>query len=501
MRERDPRELGVFRMLGRLGYGGMGVAYLARGEDQWAVVKVVRSDLGDSSTFRARLARELEAMRRAEGPYTATLLDSDLDGDPAWFAMEFIPGTNLTRRISDAGPLSAAELTDFAAGLAQALDHVHGVGIVHRDLKPSNVMMSPTGPRLIDFGIAGIEEGTHLTSTGSVVGSTGWLAPEQVTGDPVTAATDVHAWALCVLFAATGTPPFGADSATASLYRVLEVAPAVPDSIPEPLRGLLAGALAKDPAYRPTLDQVVTALATGTHAGWTPPPVAPGPLAGAPAVATGQAGPTATGRPAWLVPAAVGGGVLAAVILVLVAALGGSGQAEPNAAGDAGPVASALPAASDTSGPGASGSSASGPSSSDSGQAAPEPTPSPTPIYAVKVQYAGDAIPDAEFPGTLNWTFDVCSPDRALLNQTTADGVRLYASEAGSWKRIAVQVQAIRGGRCDPDQVNLIIPYTEEPPAQPTSTWSACRKYRVVIPETSNYQRSNVDMCVRTRAA
>lgn len=480
MRERDPRALGDFQMLGRLGYGGMGVAYLAQGPQAWAVVKVVRSDLGDSSTFRARLARELEAMRRAEGPYTAALLDAELDGDPAWFAMEYIPGVNLSRRVADEGRMSAEGLTAFAAGLAEALAHVHAAGIVHRDLKPSNVMMSPTGPRLIDFGIAGIEEGTHLTTTGSVVGSTGWLAPEQVTGDPVTPATDVHAWALCVLFAATGEPPFGADSATASLYRVLEVAPSVPDWIPQPLRDLLVGALAKEPAYRPTLDQVSTALATGSTTGWTPvPSIARSQPAGSSAAATGS------GRPRWLIPAAIGGGAMGVTALVLIAALGGSGDGgQASGASSPSVLPSAMPSAAVSSSP-----------------SAPNPTPTPTPTYAVKVEYQGDAIPDEEFSGTLDWTFDVCSPDASLLAAQSAAGVRLYAREGGKWTRMPGEATAVKGGgRCDDNQVNLVVPHREDVPAEVGDQWSSCRKYRVVIPETARFRKSYVDMCVRTRA-
>ena len=250
----------------------MGVAFLTEGAGRWAVVKMIRSDLSDDRTYRARIARELEAMRRAAGPYTAALLDSDLDGDPAWFAMEFIPGMTLTRRVTDHGPLAEADLLPLAAGLADVLAAVHSVGIVHRDLKPSNVMLSPTGPRLIDFGIADLAEGTQLTRTGAVLGSTGWLAPEQVTGDPVSAATDVHAWGLCVLFATTGQQPFGGDTASNALYRVLEYTPDVPHSVPEPLRALVEASLSKDPSRRPTVDRLRATLTPPKAPPLPPPP-------------------------------------------------------------------------------------------------------------------------------------------------------------------------------------------------------------------------------------
>ena len=260
LRGRDPQHLGDYRLLGRLGHGGMGVAFLSQAGGKWVVVKMMRSDLTDDSSFRARVGRELEAMKRAEGPHTAALLESDLEGDPAWFAMEFIPGLTLNRRVKEQGALTAKEVDALAVDLAQVMRDVHGRGIVHRDLKPGNIMLSPTGPRLIDFGIADISDGTQLTSTGTVLGSTGWLAPEQVTGDPVTAATDVHAWALCVLYAATGQPPFGNESASISMYRVLETTPDVPSSIAQPLRSLLEAGVQKEPVRRPTIDRILAEL-------------------------------------------------------------------------------------------------------------------------------------------------------------------------------------------------------------------------------------------------
>jgi predicted Ser/Thr protein kinase len=261
LRETDPRELGEFRLLGRLGSGGMGVAFLAEGQGQWAVVKMIRSDLADDRTFRARLSRELDAMKLAGHETTASLLAAEPYASPAWFAMEFIPGVTLARRVEDSGPLSMPEVQRLAADLAVVLARLHDVGITHRDIKPGNIMLSPDGPKIIDFGIADLAEGTALTRTGVVLGSTGWLAPEQVKGEEVTPATDVHAWALCVLFAASGSAPFGADTTTAAIYRVLEHSPEVPETVPDPLRDLLRSAIDKDPARRPTMAQIVDQLA------------------------------------------------------------------------------------------------------------------------------------------------------------------------------------------------------------------------------------------------
>lgn len=258
LRPNDPRELGAFRLLGRLGAGGMGVAFLSERGSEWAVVKMFRSEVSEDSGFAPRMARELEAMQLAAGPHTATLLEYDLDGHPAWFAMEFIPGMTLSSYVEASGPLAGAALTDFADQLRTAIQAIHEAGLIHRDLKPSNIILSPDGPRLIDFGIAEVSDATQLTATGHVLGTIGWLAPEQVSGDQVTTATDMHAWALCVMFAATGEIPFGSGPVPVTMNRVLHEIPEVPMSIPRPLRGDVLRALEKDPARRISDDPVTT---------------------------------------------------------------------------------------------------------------------------------------------------------------------------------------------------------------------------------------------------
>ena len=250
LRASDPRQLGDFRILGRLGAGGMGIAFLAERGSDWSVVKMFRSELTDDHNFGPRMARELEAMQRASGPHTATVIEQHLDGSPAWFAMEFIPGMTLSKRLDLGAPLTGQDLVLFAGQLKEALDAIHAAGLVHRDLKPSNIILSPDGPKLIDFGIADVSDATQLTSTGHVLGTIGWLAPEQVSGDPVSSATDLHAWGLCVLFAATGRPPFGDGPVPVTMARVLNDQPEVPDSIPEPLRSRVRQALHKAPSAR-----------------------------------------------------------------------------------------------------------------------------------------------------------------------------------------------------------------------------------------------------------
>jgi serine/threonine protein kinase len=483
LRDRDPRDLGGFRLLGRLGYGGMGVAYLAERAGAWGVVKVIRSDLADSPSFRARLKRELEAMARAEGPFTAGVLASDLNNDPAWFAMEFIPGANLSRFISENGLMSPAQLQEFALDLAQAMSHIHSRGIIHRDIKPSNVMMSPSGPKLIDFGVAGLDEGTNLTKTGSVVGSTGWLAPEQITGDPITTASDVHAWALCVLFAATGSAPFGNDTSATAMYRVLEKIPHIPDFIEHPLRDLIAGAVMKTPSYRPTLEQIINSLHEGTAQPWTP-------------VSETSTPHKQSANPprstSWVLPLGVGVAVASVtLILTLMAALGiNTGSDEPTMAAiteesssppDVG--ASQLDVISEQARPSLS----------------EEPAPFAKPRYSVRVDYELLEIPDADFTDTLNWTIDICSSDLELLRSRVRQQIRLQVRDQGSWTPVDSTASTVQGGRCGPDQINITMPFLEPEPLTKTSDWSPCRNYRVMIPETDNFQQSNVRLCVRTR--
>ena len=257
LRSDDPAQLGHFRILGRLGTGGMGIAYLASDPHQnWIVVKRIWPHLAADRVFRSRLNRELGVMRSIVSDSTATLVDASSDEQDPWFAMEFIPGVTLVREVDDAGPLDPEASEQFAKQLLDVLSDVHSAGVTHRDLKPSNIMLSPTGPQLIDFGIAGLEGVTQLTETGSVVGSNGWLAPEQVRGEDATSATDIHAWALCALFAATGRSPFAADNSATAIYRVLEITPDIPELLSPGLKNALHAALAKDPAARPTIAQL-----------------------------------------------------------------------------------------------------------------------------------------------------------------------------------------------------------------------------------------------------
>ncbi|AUG76688.1 hypothetical protein CFP65_1814 [Kitasatospora sp. MMS16-BH015] len=272
----DPESVGPYRLLGRLGAGGMGRVYLARSAGGRTVaVKVVRAELAEDQEFRDRFRREVAAAQAVSGAYTAPVVDADRDGAVPWLATAYVLGPSLAEAVAAHGPLPADSVRALGTGLAEALSAIHAAGIVHRDLKPSNVLLATDGPRVIDFGIARALEGSRLTSTGLVVGSPGFMSPEQVSGAaPVGPPGDVFALGAVLVYAATGQGPFSADSdsAAALLYRVIHDAPQL-DAVPEALRPAVTACLAKNPADRPSPAELAALLGAGqqlTRATWLP---------------------------------------------------------------------------------------------------------------------------------------------------------------------------------------------------------------------------------------
>ncbi|WP_067417940.1 serine/threonine-protein kinase [Streptomyces sampsonii] len=252
LRREDPRVVGSFRLHRRLGAGGMGVVYL--GSDrrgQRVALKVIRPDLAEDQEFRSRFAREVSAARRIRGGCTARLVAADLEADRPWFATQYVPGPSLHDKVADEGPLSAADVASVGAALSEGLVAVHEAGVVHRDLKPSNILLSPQGPRIIDFGIAWATGASTLTHVGTAVGSPGFLAPEQVRGAAVTPATDVFSLGATLAYAATADSPFGHGSSEVMLYRVVHEEPHL-SGVPDALAPLLLACLAKVPEERPS---------------------------------------------------------------------------------------------------------------------------------------------------------------------------------------------------------------------------------------------------------
>ncbi|MBK3644407.1 serine/threonine-protein kinase [Streptomyces sp. NPDC001260] len=256
LRREDPRVVGSFRLHRRLGAGGMGVVYLGSDKKgQRVALKVIRPDLAEDQEFRSRFAREVSAARRIRGGCTARLVAADLDADRPWFATQYVPGPSLHDKVADEGPLAAADVAAVGAALSEGLVAVHEAGVVHRDLKPSNILLSPKGPRIIDFGIAWATGASTLTHVGTAVGSPGFLAPEQVRGAAVTPATDVFALGATLAYASMADSPFGHGSSEVMLYRVVHEEPQL-HGVPDALAPLVRACLAKDPEERPSTLQL-----------------------------------------------------------------------------------------------------------------------------------------------------------------------------------------------------------------------------------------------------
>ncbi|MBT2399423.1 serine/threonine-protein kinase [Streptomyces sp. ISL-100] len=259
----DPQQIGAYRLLARLGAGGMGQVYLARsGRGRTVAVKLVRQELAEQEEFRARFRQEVAAARRVGGRWTAPVLDADTEAVVPWVATGYVAGPDLHSIISgDHGPLPERSIHILATGLAHALSDIHTAGLIHRDLKPSNILITIDGPRVIDFGIArALETVTDagLTRTGALVGSPGFMAPEQVRGERITPACDIFCLGSVLAYAATGRLPFGtADSGVHALMYRIATEPPTLDQMPEGLQDLIRSCLHKDPEARPTLAQVL----------------------------------------------------------------------------------------------------------------------------------------------------------------------------------------------------------------------------------------------------
>ncbi|SHL37946.1 Regulator of protease activity HflC, stomatin/prohibitin superfamily [Streptomyces yunnanensis] len=263
LREDDPRRIDRYRLTARLGQGGMGTVYLGHSPGEHLVaVKVIQRELAADPTFRQRFAREITAARTVGGSHTAPVVDADPHGDPPWLATEYIPGPSLHDVLSQYGALPVKTLQALAIGVAEVLAKIHQLGIVHRDLKPGNIILSATGPRVIDFGIARALDDTAITRTDHVVGTRGFLAPEQLTGAPVTFATDLYAFGMVLCHAAGAVPAVGEplDSALGLL--------------PSRLADIVTRCLDHDPAGRPKPAEVIAQLADHHHPSgedWLPP--------------------------------------------------------------------------------------------------------------------------------------------------------------------------------------------------------------------------------------
>ncbi|WP_190205087.1 outer membrane protein assembly factor BamB family protein [Streptomyces fumanus] len=303
--QHDPRRIGPFEVLGRLGAGGMGLVYLARSASGRRVaIKTVRTELAEDQLFRVRFTREVEAARAVSGFYTAAVVDADPRAAVPWLATAYVPAPSLEEIVNECGPLPAQAVRWLAAGVAEALQSIHGAGLVHRDLKPSNVLVVEDGPRVIDFGIASGVSNTRLTMTNVAVGTPAYMSPEQAKDSrSVTGASDVFSLGSTLVFAATGHAPFHGANPVETVFMLLREGPDL-DGLPEELRPLIESCMQMEAAARPSPADLQAQLAphlfgsgsddSGTASAWLPeravsliesrrggrPPAKPGPAAG-----------------------------------------------------------------------------------------------------------------------------------------------------------------------------------------------------------------------------
>ncbi|MGW7524925.1 outer membrane protein assembly factor BamB family protein [Streptomyces sp. NPDC054783] len=279
--QHDPRRIGPFEVLGRLGAGGMGLVYLARSASGRRVaIKTVRTELAEDQLFRVRFTREVEAARAVSGFYTAAVVDADPRAAVPWLATAYVPAPSLEEIVNDCGPLPAQAVRWLAAGVAEALQSIHGAGLVHRDLKPSNVLVVEDGPRVIDFGIASGVSNTRLTMTNVAVGTPAYMSPEQAKDSrSVTGASDVFSLGSMLVFAATGHPPFHGANPVETVFMLLREGPDL-TGLPDELRPLMEVCMQMEASARPTPADLQAQLAphlfgsgsddSGTASAWLP---------------------------------------------------------------------------------------------------------------------------------------------------------------------------------------------------------------------------------------
>jgi serine/threonine protein kinase len=251
----DPSKIGPYEIVARLGSGGMGVVFLGTLGSKRVAIKIVRSSYLDSPGLRTRFEREIETLKRIDSPRVARFLDSSIDEDIAWHAVEFVNGPNLNDMIKSEGPLSETNWWKLASQLMEALQAIHKLGIIHRDIKPSNIIITDNGLSLIDFGISQDSDATSLTSTGMVAGSPAWLAPEQLEGTALSPATDIFSAGSVLVFAAKGNSPWGSETSMTIPVLYQRILTASPDlsGLSDQQIEFLSGLLQSDPKKRTVL--------------------------------------------------------------------------------------------------------------------------------------------------------------------------------------------------------------------------------------------------------
>jgi serine/threonine protein kinase len=268
LRAGDPEKIGPWQIINRLGSGGMGIVYMGTNGTRAAAIKVVRDFLLEDPASRTRIAREVDTLLRVKSAFVAEIVGSDVNGNPAWIATDYVDGPSLKTLVENEGPLRHDDWIEFAKGFLSAVAAVHSVGVVHRDIKPSNILISKGGPKLIDFGISFTNDATSLTGTGMVAGTPAWLAPEQFLGREITVAVDNFAAGSTLMYAATGRVPWGAeDSSVGAIMHTILVEEPDTSMLTEFQIELITPLLIKDAASRKTASQILKRLNDGPRGG------------------------------------------------------------------------------------------------------------------------------------------------------------------------------------------------------------------------------------------
>jgi serine/threonine protein kinase len=264
LRAGDPEQIGPWQIINRLGSGGMGIVYMGTNGTRAAAIKVVRDFLLEDPASRTRIAREVDTLLRVKSPYVAEIVGSDVNGNPAWIATDYVDGPSLKTLIEKEGPLPFDQWLEFAKGFLSAVAAVHSVSVVHRDIKPSNILISKAGPKLIDFGISFTNDATSLTGTGMVAGTPAWLAPEQFLGREITVAVDNFAAGSTLMYAATGKVPWGAeDSSVGAVMHTILVEEPDTSLLTEFQIEIITPLLIKDAQNRKTASQILKKIGDG----------------------------------------------------------------------------------------------------------------------------------------------------------------------------------------------------------------------------------------------
>lgn len=517
LRTGDPERLGRWMLVGRIDRGAGVVAYEATSGGRRAVLEVF--ELGRDPDLAAEQLRGILPRLAELDEGVAAVLDAGVEGHTGWIATLQPDIPTIGASVLASGPLSREAWDQLANSLLAVLERVHNAGLVHGRITPDSVVLSQGSAVVVDLGLTQAVDAAG--APGALPARVAWMTPEQIAGERPVAASDVFAAGSLLALAATGRRPWGPPTAPMSqLVTRIARGECDLDGASTAQSALIGALLRPDPDSRPTaaealsLCPVAPVLAVSRpEAGGPladPDPVTQLDVAPRAAVSLASSGsvpatpPTGATSEPDLTRAAtrrrslVIAAVLALVLVGAAAVAVGVSRQQAAPSQNASRESSAAPAR-----PSPSAAPATPSPSATTGEAAPSASTVPIapPSYTTRVNYSNRNIPDALFPGTLGWSFDVCLSDLGTARPGIKRAIAMYKAEDRRWRRQNAQASAARGGRCGQDRVNVTIDSTAIPPTRPApvGSWNPCAKYRVVIPETSRFAKTSIDFCVQTR--